>query len=55
VNPETARTLALEAFLAEHQRCWRSSGKDLETWEEGPLVRVACPGCGALLSIPVAP
>jgi len=26
---------ALAGFLGEHGRCWRISGEDLETWEEG--------------------
>ncbi len=27
---------ALDAFLTEHARCWRLSGEDLETHEDGP-------------------
>ena len=41
----------VDAFLTEHGRCWRTSGEDLETWQDGPLVCVGCPGCGALLAI----
>jgi len=43
---DVARTL--DAFLTEHERCWRYSGEDMETWDHRPLVRVACPGCGAV-------
>jgi hypothetical protein len=43
--------LALDAFLAEHARCWKLTGQDMQTHEDDAVVRVLCPGCGASVTV----
>ena len=43
--------LALEAFVAEHHRSWRSSDMDLKTHKDGTMVRVLWPTCDASITV----
>lgn len=43
--------LALDAFMAEHQRCWRLYGEGLESVEDGAVLWIECGGCEAVLRV----
>jgi hypothetical protein len=45
--------LALDAFMAEHRRCWRLYGEGLDGGGDGAVLWVECQGCGSSLSIPL--
>ena len=47
--------LALDAFLAEHRRCWRLYGEGLDSGEDGAIVWLECGGCEAVMTFRTFP
>lgn len=47
--------LALDAFMAEHRRCWRLYGEGLDSGDDGAILWVECGGCEATLRVTKGP